>query len=61
MKDFEQFIINTKSVFFLNNKDHPSLWHGSKESIEEWEANPYNHPYTRGAYDAWKYLKGEKK
>ena len=58
LKEFEEWIDNPH---LLSKRDSPKLWHGSKEEIAKHESNPYEHPYTAGAYEAWKYLKSSER
>lgn len=53
--DFEDFIGNP---FQLTLRDCPLQWGATLQSIEykDWLDNPYEQPYTRGAYEAWKYF-----
>lgn len=57
-KEFEEWINNPH---LLSKRDSPKLWRGSKEEIAKHESNPYDHPYTAGAYEAWKYLKSSER
>ena len=54
--NFEQWVITNKGETFLSENDHPSLWKGSDDEIEAWNACPYSHPWTAGAYEAWKFI-----
>lgn len=51
---FEAWVKREKNAFFLGRTDSPACWHGSEEDIEIWAYNPYDHPWTRGAWDGWK-------
>ena len=53
---FEKWVLENKGEFMLSENEHPLLWKGSDDQIEVWNANPYNHPWTAGAYEAWKHL-----
>lgn len=37
----------------LNRRESPALWGGTAEEIARHDANPYDHPWTRGAWEAW--------
>lgn len=52
---FEKWMKNLGEEYMLTKHDHPSLWGGSADAVEIWEANPYSHPWTVGAYEAWKF------
>jgi len=48
---FEEWVTKTNgSGLLLNKEDSPKLWGGDST---EWERNPYEHPWTRGALDGW--------
>lgn len=55
-EEFERWINNP---FMLKKLEHPAAWRGSKEQIADWEANPYEHPYTRGAYALLRHLEAK--
>ncbi len=55
-EEFEEWV---GSPYMLRKSDSPALWGASKNTVKAWEDNPYEHPHTRGAYEAWKYLKGK--
>lgn len=57
MDEFEKWIGNP---FLLNKTQNPEVWGATKEQVMQWRQNPWEHPYTRGAWDAWKHLRGEK-
>lgn len=50
---FEKWVTNPH---MLQKSTHPKVWRGSAYSIQEWEENPYETPWTRGAWKAWKHL-----
>lgn len=59
-EEFEKWIGNP---YMLDKRVNPALYLNSKKlsdweekEIQDWERNPYDHPYTRGAYDMLKEL-----
>lgn len=56
-EEFEQWINN---AHMCAKKTFPGVWGGSKEEIAEWDRNPYEHPYTAGAYDLLRHLEKSK-
>ncbi len=51
-EEFEAWVGNP---YILEKKDSPKLW-GGDDTL--YHSNPYEHPWTVGAYEAWKYFKG---
>lgn len=56
-EEFERWIGNP---FMLNKLNCPAAWKGTKDEIAAWEHNPYEHPYTRGAYELLHHLEKTK-
>lgn len=52
-EEFEAWVKREKNQFFLGRRDNPQFWHGSDEEISDWKSNPYDHPWTAGAWDGW--------
>lgn len=52
-EEFEQWINN---AHMTSKKVNPAAWGASKEDVAEWKRNPYEHPYTAGAYDLLQHL-----
>ncbi len=48
---FETWVRNTMGQTFLNHEDSPALWGGD---TTEHDDNPYEHPWTRGAWDGYR-------
>lgn len=46
-EEFEKWINNPH---MLGKTSNPAQWGGKKSDVKAWENNPYEHPYTRGAY-----------
>ena len=55
MEEFEEWIKRIGNPYLLSKRANPAVWGANKEQIQQWKDNPYEHPYTRGAYEAWKF------
>jgi hypothetical protein len=55
-KEFEAWVGNE---FMTDLSERPDSWcRCSKKEIDEWELAPYDHPWTNGAWEAWKKFNG---
>lgn len=50
---FEAWVKREKNAYFLGRTDSPACWNGDDDEIKAWEYNPYDHPWTHGAWDGW--------
>ena len=54
-EEFESWVNNP---CMTDESDSPESWGGTKATVEKWELSPYEHPWTAGAWEAWKYFNG---
>ncbi len=52
--DRTQFEAWINNPHMLNHREHPVMWGAPEDDCQRHEANPYSHPYTKGAWEAWK-------
>jgi hypothetical protein len=52
--DRAQFEAWINNPHMLDHRRHPATWGAPAEDCQRHEANPYSHPYTKGAWEAWK-------
>jgi hypothetical protein len=52
-EEFEAYVIKHKGPFFISKTDSPACWKGTDEEIKGWESDPYDNPWTSGAWWSW--------